>query len=284
MHTALGSKVSYQGEAGSNSHAACLVLLPDAQSRGFATFEEALAEPAQGRADFAVIPIENSLAGRVADIHRLLPESDLHIVAEYFMPIHFSVLAVPGAGLSEITTVRSHIHALGQCREVVRTHGWRTEVGDDTAGAAREVAAGGDPRVAALAPKAAAALYGLSILLEDVEDLHTNTTRFVVLAREPHDPGLGTGPVITSFVFRVRNVPAALYKALGGFASNGVNMVKLESYQPGGTFTATEFYAEVLGHPDEPRMRQAFEELAFFSTSVRVLGTYPASPFRGVDG
>jgi prephenate dehydratase len=189
-------------------------------------------------------------------------------------------MVVPGTSIDDVRTVRSHTHALGQCRQLIRGRGWRPVVADDTAGAAREVAAMGDPSVAALAPRRAADLYGLEIIGEDVEDEHHNTTRFVVLAREPHVPALDSGPVITSFVFRVRNVPAALFKAMGGFATNGVNMTKLESYQLDGTFLATEFYADVEGHPQDTPLALALEELAFFSSSVRILGTYPASPFR----
>jgi len=273
-------RITYQGEPGSNSDAACNAVYPDLEAVPSETFEDAFVATAGGDADLAMIPIENSIAGRVADIHHLLPGSGLHIVGEFFMPIHFQLMALPGTRLEDIRTVRSHVHALGQCRQIIREHGWRKVVADDTAGAAREVADLGDPAVAALAPRRAAGLYGLEILGEDVEDEHNNTTRFVVLAREPHEPPPGNGPVITSFVFRVRNVPAALYKALGGFATNGVNMTKLESYQLGGTFLATEFYADVEGHPADTPLRLALEELTFFSSSVRVLGTYPASPFR----
>jgi prephenate dehydratase len=235
---------------------------------------------AEGQADLAMIPVENSIAGRVADIHHLLPESDLHIIGEYFMPIHFQLMTVPGARMEDIKVVRSHAHALGQCRRLIREHSWRAIVADDTAGAAREVAEAGDPSVAALAPRLAADLYGLSILATDVEDEHNNTTRFLTLARETNVPAPGSGPVITSFVFRVRNVPAALYKAMGGFATNGVNMTKLESYQLGGSFSATQFYADVEGHPEDRPLALAFEELAFYTSYVRVLGTYPASSFR----
>ncbi len=275
------TRISYQGEPGSNSDAACQMVYPGVETIPAATFEDALAAVANGDADLAMIPIENSIAGRVADIHHLLPGSGLHIIGEYFMPIHFQLMALPGTRLDQVTTVRSHIHALGQCRRLVREHGWRAVVADDTAGAARAVAELGDSAVAALAPRRAAELYGLEILAEDVEDEHSNTTRFVVLARESEVPELGEARVVTSFVFRVRNVPAALYKALGGFATNGVNMTKLESYQLDGSFTATEFYADVEGHPDERGLALALEELAFFSSSVRMLGTYPASPFRG---
>jgi prephenate dehydratase len=275
-----GGRIAYQGEPGANSDAACRIVVPELEPLPCQTFEDAFDAVESGRAELALIPVENSIAGRVADIHHLLPESGLHIVGEYFMPIHFQLMVVPGTRLEQVRTVRSHTHALGQCRRIVREHGWNAVVADDTAGAAREVAELGDPTVAALAPLLAAGLYGLDVLAEDVEDEHHNTTRFLVLSREPREPALGEGPVITSFVFRVRNVPAALYKAMGGFATNGVNMTKLESYQLGGTFFATQFYADVEGHPKEASVALALEELAFFSASLRILGTYPASPFR----
>ena len=273
-------RIAYQGEPGSNSDAACREVFPGAESVPCATFEDVFVAMDEGRADLAMIPVENSIAGRVADIHHLLPESGLHIIGEHFMPIHFALLAVPGASEAGITTVRSHSHALGQCRQFIRDHGWRSVVADDTAGAAREIAEAGDPAVAALAPVLAAELYGLDVLQRDVEDEHHNTTRFLVLAREAAIPPADSGPVITTFVFRVRNVPAALYKAMGGFATNGVNMTKLESYQLGGSFSATQFYADVEGHPDERPLALALEELAFYTAFLRVLGTYPASSFR----
>ncbi len=272
--------IAYQGEPGSNSDAASREVYPDLDRLPCGTFEDVFAAINEGQADLAMIPVENSIAGRVADIHHLLPESGLHIVGEHFMPIHFALLAVPGAEEGGITTVRSHSHALGQCRQFIRQHGWRSVVSDDTAGAAREIAEAGDPSVAALAPVLAAELYGLDVLHRDVEDEHHNTTRFLVLAREADIPPADAGPMITTFVFRVRNVPAALYKAMGGFATNGVNMTKLESYQLGGTFSATQFYADVEGHPDERPLALALEELAFYTAYLRVLGTYPASPFR----
>lgn len=245
-----------------------------------ATFEDCFAAVTRGDADLGMIPIENSLAGRVADIHHLLPTSNLHIVGEHFLPVHFQVVAVRGARLDRIRTIHSHVHALGQCRRIIRQHGWKAVVEGDTAGAARQIAEAASPEAAALAPRLAAQLYGLDILAEDVEDEDHNTTRFIILSREarralPHD-----GPIITSFVFRVRNVPAALYKALGGFATNGVNITKLESYQLDGQFFASQFYAEVEGHPDERPLRLALEELGFFSVEIRILGVYPASPFR----
>ena len=273
-------RIAYQGEPGSNSDAASRVVYPGSDLLPCATFEDVFAALEEGTADLAMIPIENSIAGRVADIHHLLPHSDLHIVGEYFMPIHFQLMALPGAAVDQITTIRSHVHALSQCRRFIRENGWKSVIAEDTAGSAREVAELGDPTVASLAPRLAAELYGLHILAEDVEDEHHNTTRFIVLSRDAQEVTSASGPVITTFVFRVRNVPAALYKALGGFATNGVNMTKLESYQLGGSFAATQFYADVEGHPSDPSLALALEELAFYSAYLRVLGTYPASPFR----
>jgi prephenate dehydratase len=224
-----------------------------------------------------MIPIENSLAGRVADIHHLLPESGLHIIGEHFLPIHFNLMVLKGATLKDITSVHSHIHALGQCRKIIRAHHWKAVVAGDTAGAAREIAEAGDKSRAALAPAIAAEIYGLDILKANVEDAEHNTTRFVILSKSPAHAEPGDGPVITTFVFRVRNVPAALYKALGGFATNGVNMTKLESYQLDGRFTATQFYADVEGHPSDRPLKLALEELEFFTAEMRILGVYPAA-------
>ncbi len=272
--------IAYQGEPGSNSDAACRQMFPTLTPHSCTTFEQAFNAVQSGVADAAMIPVENSIAGRVADIHHLLPDSGLFVVGEYFLPIHFQLLGVRGATIDDITTVRSHVHAFWQCRRMLTEHGWASAVADDTAGAAREVAEAGDVAVAALAPILAAELYDLEVLAADVEDEHSNTTRFLVLAREPSEHSVTEGPMITSFVFRVRNIPAALYKALGGFATNGVNMTKLESYQLGGSFSATQFYADVEGHPESRPLTLALEELAFFCEDLRMLGTYPASPFR----
>ena len=274
------SRIAYQGEPGANSHIVCRRSYPDLEPVPCASFEDVFAAVESGDADLAMIPIDNSLAGRVADIHHFLPGSPLHIVAEHFLRIQFTLMAVPGATLDSIRTVHSHVHALGQCRRLIREHGLTPVVSGDTAGAAREVAEAGDPTQAAIAPPLAAEIYGLEILAEDVEDEEHNTTRFVVLSRDAVRAPSGNGPVVTSFVFNVRNLPAALYKALGGFATNGVNMTKLESYMVGGEFTATQFLAEVDGHPDDVPLANALEELAFFTTDVRILGVYPADPFR----
>jgi prephenate dehydratase len=274
------TRVAFQGEPGANSHLACHEIYPDAEAVPCPTFEDCFAAVEKGSCQLAVIPIENSLAGRVADIHHLLPTSKLHIIAEHFMPVHFHLMAPEGATLKTIRAVHSHVHALGQCRKIIRKHGWQAVVSGDTAGAAREIAEKRSIADAALAPRLAAETYGLTILKENVEDEAHNTTRFIVLAPEAIHAEAGRGKVITTFVFRVRNVPAALYKAMGGFATNGVNMTKLESYQLDGQFFATQFYADVEGHPDDRNLKLALEELAFFSTEVKILGVYPAAPFR----
>ena len=272
--------IAYQGEPGANSHIACLDDYPDHQPLACATFEDAFVTLQDGGADLAMIPIENSIAGRVADIHALLPASGLHIIAETFLPIRFQLLAAPGATLETLRTVHSHVHALGQCRKIIRKLGLIPVVASDTAGSAREVAEARDLTRASLATKLAGEIYGLATLAADVEDEAHNTTRFVVLSKTPQWAAAHNGPVVTTFVFRVRNVPAALYKALGGFATNGVNMTKLESYMIDGEFTATQFLADVDGHPEDPPLKRALEELEFFSREVRVLGVYPAHPFR----
>ena len=278
-------RIAYQGEPGANSHQVCKEHYPDWEALACASFEDVFAavEGSPGvepSADLAMIPIDNSIAGRVADIHHFLPDSGLHIIAEHFLRIRFHLMAVPGAGLDGIRTVHSHVHALGQCRKIIRQHGLTPVIAGDTAGAAREVAELGDPTMAAISPPLAAEIYGLEILAEDVEDEDHNTTRFVVLSRDFVQAPAGNGPVVTSFIFNVKNLPSALYKALGGFATNGVNMTKLESYMVGGEFTATQFLAEVDGHPDDPGVRRALDELAFFTTEVKILGVYPADPFR----
>ncbi|KPF44508.1 prephenate dehydratase [Rhizobium sp. AAP43] len=262
---------------------ACRDMFPTMEPLPCATFEDAFVALETGEVDLAMIPIENTLAGRVADIHYLLPLSRLHIVGEYFMPIRFQLMVLPGVKLDEIRTVHSHIHALGQCRKIIRSHGWKAVVAGDTAGAAKQVSEKGDRSMAALAPRLAASLYGLDIIAENVEDSENNVTRFVVLARDEDDPKRTTSDeqFITTFVFNVRNLPAALYKAMGGFATNGVNMTKLESYQIGGKFTATQFYADIEGHPDDAPVRRALEELRFFSEKVRILGVYKAHAMRG---
>jgi prephenate dehydratase len=276
--------IAYQGEPGANSDIACRDRYPDWETLPCASFEDVFAAIQEGRADLGMIPIDNSLAGRVADIHHLLPKSDLHIVGEYFMPIHFQLLGVPGSSLSTIKSVHSHVHALGQCRRIIGSLGLKPVIAGDTAGSAREVSEWGDITRASLAPALAAEVYGLDVLAENVEDETHNTTRFVILSREyaeaPAPAAESDDMVVTTFVFRVRNLPAALYKALGGFATNGVNMTKLESYMVDGEFFATQFYADVDGHPDDRGLAFALEELKFFSREFRIVGVYPAQPFR----
>ncbi len=271
--------IAFQGQPGAYSHMACRRAFPEFAVLPCESFEETFAAVRERRARYAMIPVDNTVAGRVADVHHLLPRGGLHIVGEHFLRVNHHLLAARGASLETVRTVLSHTHALGQCRSFIRRHGYRARVVADTAGAAAEVAAAGDPTLAAIASQLAAEIHGLEILASDIEDAEHNTTRFLVLAREPRYPGAGDGPAITTFIFQVRNVPAALYKALGGFATNGVNMLKLESYIDG-TFAQARFYADILGHPEERRVQLAFEELRFFAHHVEVLGVYPADPFR----
>jgi prephenate dehydratase len=275
------NRIAFQGEPGANSDTACRNMFPDMEPLPCPTFEDAFNAVETGKADLAMIPIENTIAGRVADIHHLLPESKLHIVGEYFLPIHFQLMVLPGVRRDEIRSVHSHIHALGQCRKYIRRNGWKPVVAGDTAGAAKLVGELKDRTMAALAPALAATLYGLDIIEENVEDTDSNVTRFVVLTRSKQwvERPSADARMMTTFVFRVRNVPAALYKAMGGFATNGINMTKLESYQLG-AFTATLFYADIEGHPDDPLVKLALDELAFFSREMRILGVYPASESR----
>ena len=275
-------KIAYQGEPGANSHIACNQAYRGYEPMACPTFEDAFAAVRSGRADLAMIPIDNSVAGRVADIHHLMPKSNLHIVAEWFLPVQHQLMAPRGATLRSIKTVESHVHALGQCRNIIRALRIKAVVAADTAGAAREVAEAGDITRAALATKLAARIYGLKILKKDVADDKHNTTRFVVLSRKPVWANRREKRVMTTFVFQVRNIPAALYKALGGFATNGVNMTKLESYMVDGSFSATQFYADVQGHPKDRGLELALEELEFVSQpkTLRILGVYPAHRFR----
>ena len=276
------SKIAFQGELGANSHIACRDTHPDMEPLPCPTFEDVFQAAATGEAQLAMIPVENSIAGRVADIHHLLPTSPLQIIGEHFMPIRFQLMGLKGSKLADIKGAHSHIMGLGQCRNFLRARGIVAKTSSDTAGAAREVRDLGDPTQAAIAPRLAAEVYGLDILAENIEDAAHNTTRFVIMSRDAALPERTADTQwVTAFVFRVRNVPSALYKAMGGFATNGVNMTKLESYQIGGSFSATQFYAEVEGHPDDPPLQRALEELGFFSTQVRHLGVFAAHPYRG---
>jgi prephenate dehydratase len=243
------------------------------------TFEEAFEAAKSGVAELAMIPVENSIAGRVADVHHLLPSSGLYITGERFKPIRFQLMANPGVKLEDVKVAVSMPIALAQCRKSLRKLGVKLASASDTAGAAKELAENPDPHRAAVSPRLAAEIYGLEILLKDIEDEHNNTTRFIVMSREPADPPMGA-PCVTAFVFRVRNIPAALYKALGGFATNGVNMTKLESYMEDGRFTATQFYAEVDGRPEDRHVARALEELSFFSERFELLGVFASDPMR----
>ena len=272
--------VVFQGEPGSYSHLAVREALPHCEAVAASTFEDAFTSIVDGTADLGLIPVENSLHGRITDIHHLLPDAPLYIVGEHFHRVRHQLMAVQGATLSGIKTVVSQEPALGQCRNIVRELGLKRLLWADTAGAARHVAEIKDKTLAAVASTLAAEIHGLAILKPNVEDADHNVTRFLIMSRERDDANNKAQPVITTFIFRVRNVPAALYKALGGFATNGVNITKLESYQLEGSFNATQFHADIDGHPEERNVRLALEELQFFTSSVKILGVYAASPFR----
>ena len=272
-------RVEFQGVKGSFSHLACREFLPGYEPLPRVAFEDVFDAVATGRAERALIPVDNSEAGRVADVHHLLPKSSLRIVGETFLRIRCQLLGVPGARPEDLVTVHSHVHALAQCREWIRAHGLEAVVGRDTAGAAADVARRGDRRRAAIASSLAGELHGLEILAADIEDAPHNTTRFLLMAAE-EVTAPAPGPMLTTIVFEVRNLPAALYKTLGGFATNGVNLLKLESAMVGGSFTSTRFYCDFEGKPEDPAVERALEELRVFSRSFRILGTYPADPRR----
>ena len=272
-------RIAFQGEPGAYSHQACAETRPDLEVLPCRTFEDVIEAVRGGEADLAMLPVENTTYGRVADIHRLLPESGLHIVDEAFVRVHINLLGVPGAELSDIKEAHSHLVLLPQCGTFLREHGIQGRVSPDNARAAREVAEGKDVTQGALASELAAEVYGLNVLARHIEDQDHNTTRFLVMAREP-DTSRRSDDMMTTFVFRVRNIPAALYKAMGGFATNGVNMTKLESYMVDGSFTATQFYADIDGHPDDRDVKLALEELEYFTDMLHILGTYPAAEKR----
>ncbi len=274
------NRIAFQGFPGAYSNLACRDAFPRMEPLPCPSFEDAFAAARERRAALAMIPIDNSIAGRVADIHHLLPGSGLHIIGEHFQRVEHCLVALPGAKLAEIEEVHSHVHALGQCRQAIKRLGLKPVVHADTAGAAQDIARWQDPTKAAISSSLAAEIYGLRIVKKNIEDFEHNTTRFIIMSREAKRPRPGSGPTVTSFVFRVRSVPAALYKALGGFATNKVNITKLESYIIDGGFTVAQFYVDVDGHLDDEPMRYAFEELQFFSTELTVLGVYPAHPFR----
>ncbi|MGB1153876.1 prephenate dehydratase [Amylibacter sp. IMCC11727] len=274
-------KIAFQGELGAYSHQACVAVYPDGEPIACKTFESAIATVNRGDADVAMLPVENSTYGRVADVHYLLPESGLHIIGEHFERVHINLLGVPGAKIEDMTSAKSHTVLLGQCRKFLKEHNLLPVTGADTAGSAQEVAAAGDKSQGALAGDLTAGIYGLDVLAQHIEDNQNNTTRFLIMSPEPAVAPQSDKELITTFVFRVRNIPAALYKAMGGFATNGVNMVKLESYMIGGSFTATQFYADIVGHPDDAPVKRAMEELAYFTDYLEVLGVYEADKSRG---
>jgi prephenate dehydratase len=275
------NRIAFQGELGANSHEACQAAFPDMEPAPCATFEEAFEAVRSGDCRLGMIPVENSIAGRVADVHHLLPSSGLRIIGEHFKPIHFQLMANPGVRLEDLKTVASMPIAFAQCREVIANLGLSRDPVSDTALAARQLSEHPDPTRAAIAPALAARLYGLEILQADIEDTHDNTTRFLVMTADHDAPAPAPGVrCVTSFFFRVRNLPAALYKALGGFATNGVNMTKVESYMENAAFTATFFYSEIDGRPEDPAVARAFEELQFFSERFEILGVFPADPYR----
>jgi prephenate dehydratase len=272
--------IAYQGAPGANSDLACRSVFPGLTPLPCASFEDAFAAVHEGRAGLAMIPVENSVAGRVADIHHLLPNGGLYIIGEHFQRVVHCLLGLKGSSIDGLTAVHSHIQALSQCRGWLRRHGLTPVTHADTAGAAADVARWADPTLGAIASSLAAEIYGLQVLADGIEDAQHNTTRFLVMTRTPQVPPRDGRRFVTSFVFQVRSVPAALFKALGGFATNGVNMTKLESYMIDGKFTATQFYAEIDGHPDDGHVRLAMAELNFFAEPVTILGVYPAHPFR----
>jgi len=276
--------IVYQGESGAYSHLACSERVPSMTPKPCSSFAEAFAQVRSGKAHLAMIPVDNTVAGRVSDIYHLLPEGGLSIIGEHYLPVHHQLLGVPGAIIEDLKTARSHPMALGQVRRRLRDMSITPVTDIDTAGAAKAVSELQDKSVAAIASKLAGEIYGLEVLAANIEDEDHNTTRFLILAPEALNLTKNDGPVVTSFVFKVRSVPSALYKALGGFATNGINMTKLESYMVGGSFKAAQFYADVEGHPDDEPMQHALEELEFFTESVELLGTYPADPIRSQNG
>lgn len=272
--------IGFQGAKGANSEIACRQVFPNMEPISNETFEDVFNALDTGKIELAMIPVENTLAGRVADIHHLMPQYDIHIIGEHFLPIHFDLMVLPGVQKSEISTIFTHVHALGQCRNIIRENNWKAEVGGDTAGSAKMVAERGIREFAALAPGLAAEIYGLDRLEKNVEDADHNVTRFLILSKTKEVPSCDDKPIMTSFLFQVRNIPAALYKAMGGFATNGINMTKLESYQLGGSFSATQFYADIEGHPDDEGVKNALEELQFFCKQFKILGVYARAEGR----
>jgi len=276
----MAQMIAFQGELGAYSHQACREARPDFEVLPCPTFEDVFDAMKDGRAQLAMIPIENTTYGRIADIHRLLPDSGLHAIDEAYVRVHINLLGLPGATLEQVKKARAMSVLLGQCGGFLRERGIAGVNWSDNAGAAREVVANGDPAEAALASELAAEVYGLEVLARHIEDQSNNTTRFLVMAHEPDHSRRGDCGMVTSLLFQVRNIPAALYKAMGGFATNGINMTKLESYMVGGSFVATQFFAEVEGHPGDPGLARALEELRYFTTRMQIVGVYPADPRR----
>ncbi|MBL3701127.1 prephenate dehydratase [Sulfitobacter sp. BDSS02] len=272
------NRIAFQGEPGAYSHQACRKARPEMEAMPCRTFEDAIDAVKSGAADLAMLPVENSTYGRVADIHTLLPESGLHIIDEAFVRVHINLLAVPGTTLDQVTHAMSHTVLLGQCKSFLKEHGIHRITGADTAGSAKQVAETGNPATAALAAELAGEIYGLDVLARHIEDNHDNTTRFLIMSPKADSSRRGD-TMITSFIFQVRNIPAALYKAMGGFATNGVNMTKLESYMDG-SFTATQFYADIEGHPEDAHVKRALDELGYFTSRLKILGVYPAAEDR----
>jgi prephenate dehydratase len=273
-------RIAFQGELGAYSHQACQQACPDMDVVPCTTFEDVVEMTRSGEVDLGMLAVENSTYGRVADVHSLLPRAGLHIIGEAFVRVHVNLLGVPGATLADVTEAHGHVVILPQCAGFLRTHGIKGRVSSDNARAAREVAEAGDKTRAALASELAASIYGLEVLARHIEDHKNNTTRFLVMSREA-DHSRRADRMMTTFTFQVRNIPAALYKALGGFATNGVNMTKLESYMVGGSFMATEFYADIEGHPEDANVARALEELRYFTNKVTILGVYPSDRARG---
>ena len=279
----MNTKIAYQGRPGAYSHLACLKAFPNAEPIACETFEEAFEKTYKRKTDIAFIPVENSLAGRVADIHNLLPKTKLVITGEYFLKIDHQLLAIQTASLENIKFAVSHFHALAQCRDFLQENNIKPVLGTDTAGSAEELSKQGKNDTAAIASSLAAETYNLKILKENIQDAHHNTTRFFIMKEKLEEKKIDNVKYLTSFIFKIRNMPSALYKALGGFASNKVNMLKLESYMMDGEFTATQFFVDIEGHPDDENVKLAFEELGFFSKEVKILGYYPANKFRNTN-
>ena len=273
-------KIAYQGVAGAYSHIAAMTVYPNEEYVSCDTFEKAMKLVAEGEVDLAMIPVENSNAGRVSDVHFLLPQTGLHIIGEFFLPVHHQLLVLPGTKLSEIKTASSHPQALAQCANFLKEHNIKPVARIDTALSCQDVLKFQDKSIAAIASVLAGEIYGLEVAAANIENAQNNTTRFLIMAKEPKVPEDDGSTFITSFIFKSKNIPAALYKALGGFATNGINITKLESYLLEGKFVSAQFYAEIESHPDRKAFQNAFDELKFFSESIHVLGTYKANQYR----